>query len=526
MVTTTPHAGETPGVSPADVRSGLPVLSARGVSKSFPGVKALNRVDFDIRAGEVHALCGENGAGKSTLMRVLAGTFAADEGEVLFRGQPVQFRNTREARSQGILLIHQEISLVPEMTVAENIFLGDLPARRGGVLDRRSLFRRARQVLREAGGDFERIDPRTRVGELSFARQQMVEIARASAFNCSVVIFDEPTSSLTMSEANSLFDTIRELKRKGVAIVYISHKMPEIFALSDRITVLRDGEMRGTRNTSETDEDEITRLMIGRSLESYFSQPTAEIGGPELLRVEGLEVPGYVRGVDFSVREGEVLGLYGLVGAGRSEMMEAVFGVRARTNGRLFWRGREIAIRSPRDAIELGIGLVPEDRKRQGLVLTMSGQDNIVLALMRRAGLFRLQHPKQELAVYDLFKQRLDIRAASPDTAVGTLSGGNQQKIALGKWMALEPKLLILDEPTRGIDVGAKAEIHGLVSRLAKSGVSVVLISSELPEILGLSSRILTVSDGRVTASISGKDATEETVMSALVGRNKAAPTH
>jgi ABC-type sugar transport system ATPase subunit len=515
------RADASPGLEPGDTQRDLPILSARGVSKSFPGVKALNKVDFDIRPGEVHALCGENGAGKSTLMRVLAGTFGADEGEITFRGQPIQFRNAREARNQGILLIHQEISLVPEMTVAENIFLGDLPGRGAGVLDRRGMFRRAREVLREAGGDFERIDPRCRVGKLAFARQQMVEIARASAFRCSVVIFDEPTSSLTLSEANSLFQTIRRLKASGVAIVYISHKMPEIFSLADRITVLRDGEMRGTRRTADTNEAEVTRMMIGRALANDAAPHRAAEAGAELLRVEGLAVPGYVRGVDFAVREGEVLGLYGLVGAGRTEMMEAVFGVRQKSAGRIFWKGSEVHVRSPRDAIRLGIGLVPEDRKRQGLVLAMSGQDNLILALMRRAGLFRMTNPKKERALYDVFKQRLDIRAASPDTIVGTLSGGNQQKIALGKWMAMEPTLLILDEPTRGIDVGAKAEIHNLVRQLAASGVSVVLISSELPEILKLASRVLTISEGRITASIAGADATEESVMTALVGHGK-----
>jgi ribose transport system ATP-binding protein len=402
--------------------------------------------------------------------------------------------------------------------VAENIFLGSVPSGAFGMVNRSGLFARAKAILKEAGGEFEKIDPRAKVGELSFARQQMVEIARAQAFNCSVVIFDEPTSSLTSAEAASLFETIRRLRARGVGIVYISHKMPEIFGLSDRITVLRDGQMRGTLIASETNEDEVTRLMIGRSLENYFERPDVTLGG-ELLRVEGLEVPGFVRGIDFSVSRGEVLGLYGLVGAGRSEAMEAIFGVRRKTAGRIFWEGRAVEIGNARDAIALGMGLVPEDRKRQGLVLGLSCQDNMTMALMRRAGLLRLQDRAGERKVYDRFKQMLDIRAASPQTAVGTLSGGNQQKIALAKWMAMDPKLLVLDEPTRGIDVGAKAEIHALVTRLAQSGLSVVLISSELPEILGLSTRILTLSNGRITASLDGRTATEESVMNALVGR-------
>ena len=493
------------------------VLAARGVSKSFPGVRALDGADFDVRAGEVHALCGENGAGKSTLMRILSGAFRADDGEVLLRGRPIVFRNTQDALRSGVLLIHQEISLVPELTVAENIFLGNLPTRGLGVVNRGNLFRKARQILAEAGGEFAKIDPKAKVGALSFARQQMVEIARAQAFNCSVVIFDEPTSSLTNAEAASLFETIRRLKSRGVAIVYISHKMPEIFSLSDRITVLRDGRMRGTLATQEASEDEITRLMIGRSLQNYFEHAEVALGD-ELLRVEGLVVPGYVKNVDFSVRKGEVLGLYGLIGAGRSECMEAIFGVRRKTAGRIFWQGKEITIHSPRDAIALGMGLVPEDRKRQSLVLGLSCQDNMTMALMRRAGMLRLQDRGGERNVYDLFKAKLDIRAASPATPVGALSGGNQQKVALAKWMAMDPTLLVLDEPTRGIDVGAKAEIHALIAKLASGGVSIVVISSELPEILGLSSRILTLSEGRITASLDRAEANEESVISALVG--------
>ena len=498
--------------------SPVPVLAAQGIVKTFPGVRALAGVDFDVKAGEVHALCGENGAGKSTLMRILAGTFRPNEGGILLNGEPVSFRNTREARSRGILLVHQEISLVPHLTVAENIFLGNLPSMTAGLVSRGGLFKRARAILDKAGGDFGNIDPRARLGDLSFAFQQMVEIARALAFNCSVVIFDEPTSSLTMSETQSLFATIKRLKASGVAVVYISHKMSEIFALSDRVTVLRDGQMRGTLRTADTSEDEITRLMIGRSLESYFVKANVT-PGDELLRVEGLEVPGYVKGVDFSVRKGEVLGLYGLIGAGRSEAMEAIFGVRAKSAGRIFWQGREVQIRSARDAIALGIGLVPEDRKRQGLVLGMSCQENMTMVLMRRAGLFRLQDRAGEQNVYEKFKRMLDIKVSSPQTATNTLSGGNQQKVVLAKWLSTSPQLLVLDEPTRGIDVGAKAEIHRLISELAESGVSIALISSELPEILGLATRILTFNGGRITGSLDGRTADEERVMTSLLGR-------
>jgi ABC-type sugar transport system ATPase subunit len=496
---------------------GAPILSVKGVSKSFPGVKALRAVDFDVRPGEVHALCGENGAGKSTLMRILAGNYQADEGEISLRGQPARYRNPREARAEGILLIHQEISLVPEMSVAENIFLGSLP-HRTGIVSRRDMHQRVKNLLDAAGGEFRRIDPRAKVSSLSFAFQQMVEIARASAFNSAVVIFDEPTASLTLSEAQSLFRTIAELKAKGVAIVYISHKMSEIFALADRITVLRDGAMRGTLAAAETSEAEVTRLMIGRDLEPHQARATAP-GVEELLRLEDFHVPNFVRGVSLSVKRGEVLGLYGLVGAGRTELMESVFGVRRKTAGRVFWKGAEARIRSPKDAVELGMGLVPEDRKGKGLVLGLSAISNLTLAMMRRAGLFRRQDRAGERRVYDAFKARLDIRAAGPDVAVGTLSGGNQQKIALAKWLAMEPTLLVLDEPTRGIDVGAKAEIHALISRLAEEGMSIVLISSELPEILALSTRVLTFSEGRLTGEFDGPTATEEMLLSAVVGR-------
>jgi len=505
---------KTEGAAPA---APSPVLSVRGVTKSFPGVKALRAVDFDVYQGEVHALCGENGAGKSTLMRILAGDYQADEGEVLFRGVSARYRNTREARREGILLIHQEISLVPEMSVAENIFLGTLPSTPLGLVKRREMHRRVRQILDASGGDFRKLDPGARVSSLSFAYQQMVEIARASAFRAAVVIFDEPTASLTLAEAQSLFATIADLKARGVAVVYISHKMPEILALADRVSVLRDGEMRGTFRRADTSEEALTRLMIGRDLEPLKPRHL-KITDEVLLGIKDVHVPGYVRGVSLEVRRGEVLGVYGLIGAGRTELMEAVFGVRRKSAGEVLWKGRQVRIRSARDAVELGIGLVPEDRKGKGLVLSLSAVDNLTMGLARRAGLFRLQDRRREQAIYEEFRTRLDIRAASGATKVRTLSGGNQQKIALAKWLAMEPALLVLDEPTRGIDIGAKAEIHALVSRLAESGVSIVLISSELPEILALSSRIVTISNGRLTGKFDGPTATEAMVLSAVVG--------
>jgi ribose transport system ATP-binding protein len=491
--------------APTDGASKQPILSARGITKSFPGVQALQAVDFDVRPGEVHVLCGENGAGKSTLMRILAGDYQPDQGEIIFRGHKATYRNAREARREGILLIHQEISLVPEMTVAENLFLGTLP-NHGGFVSRRELVQRAREVLQSAGSEFTRIDPHSRVAQLSFAHQQMVEIARAVAFKSAVVIFDEPTASL---------------KAQGVAIVYISHKMSEVLALSDRITVLRDGKMRGTLDTKATNEQEITRLMIGRDI-AVSARVQAGERGAELLRVEALETHPFVKDVSFSVHQGEVLGLYGLIGAGRTETMEVVFGVRRKTAGKTFWQGQEVTIRSARDAVALGIGLVPEDRKGKGLVLGLSGLSNLSMVIMRQAGIFSLPDRRRERAAYAEFKEKLDIRAASADVAVNTLSGGNQQKIALAKWLAVNPKLLVLDEPTRGIDVGAKSEIHALIARLAGSGVSIVLISSELPEILALSTRILTFSEGRVVGEFAAAEASEERLLTTVVARKAA----
>ena len=488
-------------------------FAVAGVSKRYGPVVAVDDVDLGLAGGEVHALVGQNGSGKSTIAKMLAGFVRPDAGSVVVDGSPVRFGRPERARAAGISTVFQELSVLPSLSVAENVFVDRSPRLPLGPIRRRELNRRTAAVLERY-----RIDlvPHARCADLSLQELQLVEIARALAFNCRVVIFDEPTSSLTFSETQSLFQTIRRLKASNVGIIYISHKLSEVFSLSDRVTVMRDGHTRGTLNTSETDEDEVTRLMIGRSLESYFVRANVA-AGEELLRVEGLTVPGYLKGIDFSVRRGEVLGFYGLIGAGRSEAMEAVFGVRQKSAGRIFWQGREVRIRSARDAVALGIGLAPEDRKRQGLILGMSCQDNLTMVLMRRAGLLRAHDASGERRVYEKFRKILDIKAASPRSIVGTLSGGNQQKIVLAKWLSTEPRLLVLDEPTRGIDVGAKAEIHKLISELAESGVSIVLISSELPEILGLATRIITFNEGRITGSLDGRSATEESVMNSLL---------
>jgi ABC-type sugar transport system ATPase subunit len=486
-----------------------PIIEADGISKRFGVVQALKQVSFRAYPGELHALCGENGAGKSTLMKVLAGSIQPDSGAILHHGQAVTLASPLEAKQRGILLIHQEISLVPELTVAENIFLGSLPTLSMGRIDKKKLYRDAEQILTSSGFDLHAADI---VGDLSLARQQMVELARAAAFNSSVVVFDEPTASLTEREAEALFANIDRLKAQGVAVIYISHKMKEIFRLADRVTVLRDGAVTGTLDRAEATERSVTQLMIGRSLDHYFERASSH-SGTEVLRLENVVVEGAADAVNLSVSAGEVVGLYGLVGAGRSELAEAIFGLRKILSGKVEWMGRPVTIGSVREAIDLGIGLVPEDRKKQGLVLGMGGRANTTLPILRRLGHLGFRQPARENAVFAKYRERLKIKTASAASAVNGLSGGNQQKIVLAKWLASEPKLLILDEPTRGIDVGAKAEIHGLISRLAESGIAIILISSEMPEIMGLSTRIVTIYQGGVTGEFDGASVTEETLV-------------
>lgn len=494
--------------------AGIPLLILKKISKSFPGVRALNEVTFDLRPGEVHALCGENGAGKSTLMKILAGSYSADSGDILFQGNSVEFSSVLDARRRGILLVHQEISLVPDLCVAENLFMGNLPTRSMWFLDRRAMFAKAQAVLDGCGYN---IDAKRTVGSLSIAQQQMVELARAAAFRCSIIIFDEPTASLTDSESEALFTNIAELKAQNAAVVYISHKLKEVLRLSDRVTVLRDGEARATLNTNQTDEASITRLMIGRELDNARHRPDLH-PREEVLKVEGITVPGLVTDASFTLRKGEILGMYGLIGAGRSELAEAIFGVRGRSSGIIRVDGREVSVTSAKDALELGIGLVPEDRKVQGLVLGMGCSDSVALAALPQLNAHGITQPKRQAAVYSDYRDKLQIKAPNGKTPVGTLSGGNQQKVVIAKWLATKPRILILDEPTRGIDVGAKAEIYQLIGKLASENIAILLISSELPEILALSSRIVTMHHGRITGQFSAEDANEDVLLRAAMG--------
>jgi ribose transport system ATP-binding protein len=494
------------------------VLSVSDVTKTFPGVRALDAVSFDVKPGEVHALMGENGAGKSTLMKVLAGLYKPDEGTITLRGTPVQITSPLVAREKGILLIHQELSLSPELSVAENIYLGAWPTNALGILNKRKLRADAQAALDALGCDFK---PETRVGTLSIARQQMVEIARAQAFNAQVVIFDEPTASLTETEKVQLFATIARLKSAGVGIVYISHKMDEIFEITDRITVLRDGQVQGTLETASTDVGSITRMMIGRDLASYFHRAKEDFRD-EVLRVDGLGHAGLFSDVSFSVRAGEVLGFYGLVGAGRSEVVETIFGIRHADAGKLVWKGDEIPFPTPRQAIDLGIALVPESRKEQGLVLGMGGRENVTLPHLELFSNGPVMDLSSERATYEKYRKTLDIKTTGPEQAVEKLSGGNQQKFVLAKWLCAAPSLIILDEPTRGIDVGSKSAIHELIAGLAEEGLAVIVISSEMPEVLGVSHRILTMADGQITGEFTGARMTEQSLIDAVSGRPDA----
>jgi ribose transport system ATP-binding protein len=489
-------------------------LRLEGIVKTFPGVRALDGVDLDVRAGEVHALMGENGAGKSTLMKTLAGMHRPDEGRILLEGREVTMENPMEAKKQGVVLIHQELSLAEEMTVAENVYLGELPQNRWGFVDRQTLRANTQKILDKLKVDF---GPDTRVATLSIARKQMVEIARALTHDAKVVVFDEPTASLTDAEKVVLFDVIEDLKSHGVGIVYISHRMEEIFRIYDRLSVLRDGSYRGTLVTAETDEDEVTRLMIGRSL-SYERNHEHVEPGDEVLAVRGLSCGSLFNDVSFEVRRGEVVGFYGLVGAGRTEIAETLFGLRAPTAGDIYLDGEGVTIDSPADAIAKGISLVPESRKEQGLVLGMSCRDNISLPQIGDLTAGPFISNGGELAIYEMYRDRLDIRSPSWRQMVGNLSGGNQQKIVIGKWLAMKPRLLIVDEPTRGIDVGSKKEIHDLIRELAHSGYAVIVISSEMPEVLHVSDRVIAMYQGRITREFTADEVTEDNLVQAISG--------
>jgi ribose transport system ATP-binding protein len=491
-----------------------PVLRLENIVKTFPGVRALDGVSFAVMPGEVHALMGENGAGKSTLMKVLGGIHQPTEGDIFVGDEKVVMAGPLEAKAKGIVFIHQELSLAEELSVAENIYLGELPRKRFGMVDWTTLRERTNAILKKLNVGF---DAATRVGDLSIANQQMVEIARALTVDAKAVIFDEPTASLTDAEKVVLFDVIADLKASGVGIIYISHRMEEIFKITDRISILRDGQYQGTVTTAETSEEAVTQMMIGRKLDLTRNASHHELG-EVALEVRGLSCGKLYQDVSFEIRRGEVVGFYGLVGAGRTEIAETLFGLRTPSSGAIHLAGKEVRISSPTEAIRLGISLVPEDRKGQGLVLGMNCRDNMTLPQVDdlTAGPFMAEGA--EVAIFDQYRDRLDIRTPGWKQKVGNLSGGNQQKIVIGKWLSMHPEVLIVDEPTRGIDVGSKSEIHKLLRGLAAQGYAVMVISSEMPEVLHVSDRIVAMYSGRIMREFTSEEVTEDSLIQAISG--------
>ncbi len=484
------------------------------ITKSFGGVHALKGVDFAIHAGEVHALLGENGAGKSTLMRILGGEMRPSSGDLVIGGAPAEFRDPRAAAARGIAVIHQELALAPDLTVAENIFLGELP----GVISWRKLKRRARALIARLGFD---IDPARLVGSLAVAHQQVVEIAKALSRDVKIIVFDEPTAVLSTQDAERLHRIIADLRGHGVGIVYISHRLDEVFRISDRITVMKDGQVVGTLATAETSIDAVIRMMVGRPLAAMFPDKAQRRVGAEKLEVRHLQAGHRVRDISFSVRAGEIVGLGGLVGSGRTEVARLIFGADRLQSGAVMLDGRKLRLRSPMDAVAAGIGLLPEDRKQQGVILDKPIRVNATMArLSSVVNLFGFLQRGKERRMVGALGIKLRLKASSVDAPVSSLSGGNQQKVALAKWFHADGQVVLLDEPTRGVDVGAKTEIYALVDRLAEQGKAVLVISSEHQELFGLCDRILVMSDGALRGELRPAQYSEENLLSlAMTGQ-------
>lgn len=486
------------------------VLEMREIDKIFPGVHALKKVNFELRKGEVHALLGENGAGKSTLINVLGGVYPIDGGQILIDGQPVVIRQIKDAQQLGIAIIHQELVLVPHMTVAENIFMGREPRTKLGTVDKKKMFRDAQEAIDAVGLCCSATDL---VCKLSVAQQQLVEIAKALSYNAKIVVMDEPTSSLMTREVDILFDTIRKLRAKGVSIIYISHRMSEFFEIADRITVMRDGEYVTTRDVEQTNTDELVFLMVGRKLENYYTR-TYNKPGETVLEVSGLSQKSTgLEDINFSLRKGEILGFSGLVGAGRSELMRCIVGIEKYDSGEIRLFGEPAGPMDTAQAQKKGLVMVPEDRKQQGLILLNSVGFNLTINVLESFIGLGVVNKCAENEIIERHIRALNIKTPSARQKVGNLSGGNQQKVLMGKWLATNPKILILDEPTRGVDVGAKAEIYMIIDRLAKEGISVIMVSSELNEIINMCDRVLVMSDGRITGELDRSEFTQELIM-------------
>jgi ribose transport system ATP-binding protein len=508
------------------------VLQMRQIRKTFPGVVALDNVDFELRRGEVHILLGENGAGKSTLMKILSGAYQKSAGQIIFDGAEVEIKNPKHAQTLGISTVYQEFNLIPHLPIGENIFLGREPIRFAGVIDRRGLLEGAQKALSGLGLA---IDPRRLVKNLRVAEQQMVEVAKALSLDARILIMDEPTAALTEHEIAELFATIRRLKEKGVAIVYISHRMEELFEIGDRVTVLRDGRSVGTYDVNDSrlqegahggtplqsaraiSKSELIRLMVNRELTELF--PKEHVArGAEILRVEGLSTKSGLRDISFSLHKGEVLGVAGLLGAGRTELARAIFGLDHISSGSIYVNGEARKIGSPRSAIKSGLGFLTEDRKSQGLVLPLSVERNLCLSSVDKFSRWGVMNSKEERAAACRYTEELRIKTPSLDQKVVFLSGGNQQKVVLSKWLCSEAEVFIFDEPTRGVDVGAKAEIYQLMNRLTAAGVAIMMISSEMLEVLGMSDRIMVMRGGRIAGEFSAEESTQERILQCALG--------
>ncbi len=488
--------------------SATTLLEMKNIRKEFPGVLALKDVSLQVCAGEVHALLGENGAGKSTLIKVLGGIYIPEEGDIYINGEPVRIGNVHDSQHCGVSVIHQELVLVPKMTVAENIFLGREPMRHG-VVDHEKMNQQAMELLDSFDLD---ISPEVNIEELTIAQQQMVEITKALSFNSQILVMDEPTSSLSEKEVTFLFQTIRKLKEQGVGIIYISHRMSELFAISDKVTVLRDGEYIGTVETPETTHDELISMMVGRQLTNYYTRTFSD-SKEKVLEVKNLSDGKLLKNVSFDLHKGEILGFAGLVGAGRSEVMKCLFGLDPITEGEFFLDGKKVDIQHPSDAMDLGIALVPESRKEEALFMAQSVKFNTSIKVLSKfiRGIFVNQKKEEEIA--SSYINKMSIKTPSSLQIVENLSGGNQQKVVIGRWLATEPKILILDEPTRGVDVGAKAEIYAIMNQLALQGMAIIMISSELPEVINMSDRVIVMCNGAVTGSLTHQEMDQEKIM-------------
>ncbi|MDK2799458.1 MAG: ribose transport system ATP-binding protein [Clostridiales bacterium] len=492
-----------------------PILKMENISKSFPGVKALDHVNLELYTGKVLALLGENGAGKSTLMKILSGVYTKDSGDIYFEGNKIDIHSPKHAQSLGIAIIHQELNLLPYLSIAENIFIGrEFTKNMTGRIDWKKLYRESKKYLEQLGVT---IDPRTLVKNLSVGEQQMVEIAKALSLDAKIIIMDEPTDALTNKETEKLFKVIRTLKQNGKAIVYISHRLKEIFEICDDVTVMRDGKYIGSANVKNIDQEKLIEMMVGRKLEDKFPRKILK-PGKEMIRVEHLSKKGVLKDVNLSVRSGEVVGLSGLMGAGRTELAKAIFGALKIDSGDIYLEGEKVKINNPKDAVSLGIAYVSEDRKMEGLILKLSVRHNMTLSALGQFSTAGQINANKESRQVEEYIKKLAIKTPSSLQRVKNLSGGNQQKVVLSKWMMINPKVLILDEPTRGVDVGAKVEIYELINKLKESGVAIIMISSEMPEVMGISDRIVVMHEGKITGEFTHDEVSQEKIMQSAVG--------